>query len=74
MGIYKPNDHWRILLGIGGEFTKEEDYLLTRAGLEYGYQLPKEWKTFGNFSYDIKWNAYDNWGIGLGIAKNFRGK
>lgn len=71
MGIYKLNEHWSFLLGLGGEFAKEEDYLLTRAGAEYGYELPKDWEIFGTFSYDFKWNAYDSWGIGLGIAKNF---
>ncbi|WP_343697259.1 hypothetical protein [Flavobacterium sp.] len=71
MGIYKPNEHWSFLLGFGGEFAKEEDFFLTRAGIEYGYDLPKNWEIFGTFSYDLKWNAYDSWGIGLGIAKNF---
>lgn len=74
MGIYKPNEHWSFLLGMGGEFAKEEDYLLTRIGVEYGYELPNGWEIFGTFSYDFKWNAYDSWGIGLGIAKNFGGK
>lgn len=74
MGIYKLNEHWSFLLGMGGEFAKEEDYLLTRAGAEYGYELPKRWEIFGTFSYDIKWSAYDSWGIGLGIAKNFGGR
>jgi len=74
MGIYKVNEHWSFLLGMGGEFAKEEDFLLTRAGAEYGYELPKGWEIFGTFSYDFKWNAYDSWGIGLGIAKNFGGK
>ncbi|URM38914.1 hypothetical protein [Flavobacterium anhuiense] len=74
MGIYKPNEHWSFLLGFGGEFAKEEDFFLTRAGIEYGYELPKGWEIFGTASYDFKWNAYDSWGIGLGIAKNFGGK
>ncbi|WP_294956866.1 hypothetical protein [uncultured Flavobacterium sp.] len=74
MGIYKPNEHWGFLLGFGGEFAKEEDFFLTRAGVEYGYELPKGWEIFGTASYDFKWNAYDSWGIGLGIAKNFGGK
>ncbi|MBL0736889.1 hypothetical protein JI750_08355 [Flavobacterium sp. GN10] len=74
MGIYKPNEHWSFLLGFGGEFAKEEDFFLTRAGVEYGYELPKGWEIFGTVSYDFKWNAYDSWGIGLGIAKNFGGK
>ncbi|SFD63873.1 hypothetical protein [Flavobacterium phragmitis] len=71
MGIYKPNEHWSFLLGFGGEFAKEENFFLTRAGTEYGYELPKGWEIFGTVSYDFKWNAYDSWGIGLGIAKNF---
>ncbi len=74
MGIYKPNEHWSFLLGFGGEFAKEENYFLTRVGTEYGYELPKNWEIFGTLSYDLKWNAYDSWGIGLGIAKNFGGK
>lgn len=74
MGIYKPSESWSILLGFGGEFAKEENFFLTRAGVEYGYELPKDWEIFGTFSYDLKWNAYDSWGIGLGIAKNFGGK
>ncbi|MBZ4034402.1 hypothetical protein K6T82_06475 [Flavobacterium sp. 17A] len=74
MGIYKPNENWSFLLGFGGEFAKEENFFLTRAGVEYGYELPKNWEIFGTFSYDFKWNAYDSWGIGLGIAKNFGGK
>ena len=74
MGIYKPNEHWSFLLGFGGEFAKEEDFFLTRAGVEYGYELPKGWEIFGTASYDFKWNAYDSWGIGLAIAKNFGGK
>lgn len=71
MGIYKPSESWSILLGFGGEFAKEENFFLTRVGAEYGYELPKNWEIFGTFSYDLKWNAYDSWGIGLGIAKNF---
>ncbi|WP_433765917.1 hypothetical protein [Flavobacterium ginsenosidimutans] len=74
MGIYKPNEHWSFLLGFGGEFAKEEDFFLTRAGVEYGYELPKGWEIFGTASYDFKWNAYDSWGIGLGIAKSFGGR
>lgn len=71
MGIYKTNEHWSFLLGFGGEFAKEENFFLTRAGAEYGYELPKGWEIFGTVSYDFKWNAYDSWGIGLGITKNF---
>ncbi|WP_264537564.1 hypothetical protein [Flavobacterium sp. N1736] len=71
MGIYKLNDHWSFLLGMGGEFAKEEDFLLTRAGVEYGYEINSGWEVLGSIGYDFKWNAYDTWTIGIGIAKNF---
>lgn len=71
MGIYKGNEHWSFLLGIGGEFAKEEDFLITRAGIEYGYELPKAWEVLGSLGYDFKWNAYDTWTIGIGIGKSF---
>lgn len=69
MGIYKPNRHWSFLLGMGAEFAKEENLVVTRAGAEYSAELPKGWEAFGTFSYDMKWNAYDTWVIGMGIAK-----
>lgn len=69
MGIYKPSEHWSFLLGLGGEFAKEENFALTRAGIEYGSELPKGWEVFGSLAYDFKWNAYDTWTVGIGIAK-----
>lgn len=71
MGIYKPGEHWSLLLGFGGEFAGEGNFFLTRAGTEYGYEISGGWEIFGTFSYDIKWNAYDSWTVGLGIAKSF---
>jgi hypothetical protein len=71
MGIYKPTDHWSFLLGMGAEFAEEGNFALTRAGIEYSGELPKDWEVFGSLSYDYKWNGYDTWGIGIGIAKLF---
>lgn len=73
MGIYKLNEHWNFLLGMGGEFAKEENFLLTRAGVEYGYEISNGWEVLGSLGYDFKWNAYDTWTIGIGISKNFGG-
>ncbi|MWB95344.1 hypothetical protein GON26_13325 [Flavobacterium sp. GA093] len=74
MGIYKFNEHWSFLLGMGGEFAKEENFALTRIGAEYGHEISDGWEVFGTFSYDVKWSAYDSWGLGLGIAKSFGDK
>jgi hypothetical protein len=69
MGIFKANRHWSFLFGAGMEFAKEENFFLNRAGVEYAAELPKGWEVLGTLSYDIKWNAYDTWILGLGISK-----
>ena len=69
MGIFKPNKHWSFLFGAGIEFAKEENFFLNRVGVEYGIELPRGWEVFGSLNYDIKWNAYDTWLLGLGITK-----
>lgn len=71
MGFYKPTDRWSFGLGMGGEFSKEEDYLLNRVAVEYGVEIRKGWEVFGVFQYDIRWKAYDTWTVGLGIGKTF---
>lgn len=69
MGFYKPCEHWSFGLGMGGEFAKEENYLLTRAAVEYGVEMRKGWEVSGSLQYDFRWKAYDTWTIGLGISK-----
>ena len=73
MGIYKLNRHWSLMAGAGAEFAKEKDFFLTRLGVEYGAEIRNGWEVFGSLSYDIKWNGYDTWVLGLGISKAFGG-
>jgi len=73
MGIFKPTEHWSLLAGVGGEFAKEESFFLTRLGVEYGAEIRHGWEVFGSLSYDIKWNGYDSWLLGIGISKAFGG-
>jgi len=70
MGIYKANHHWNFLFGMGGEFAKEENFVINRLGIEYAAELHKGWEVFGTFGYDFRWNAYDTWTLGIGIAKS----
>jgi hypothetical protein len=37
--------------------------------VEYACPICKGWEVFGALQYDIRWNAYDTWTIGLGISK-----
>ena len=69
MGFYKPTEHWSFGIGMGGEFSKEENYVLNRAAVEYGAEIRKGWEVFGGLQYDFRWKAYDTWTIGLGIGK-----
>lgn len=70
MGFFKPTHHWSFGLGVGGEFAKEENYFLNRSAIEYGGEIGKGWEVFGVLQYDFRWNAYDTWSIGMGIAKS----
>lgn len=69
MGFYKPAKHWNFGLGMGGEFSKEENYVLTRAAVEYGVEIRHGWELAGSIQYDFRWKAYDTWTVGLGILK-----
>lgn len=71
MGFYKPTPHWSLGLGMGGEFAKEENYVLNRIAAEYGVEIRKGWEVAGSLQYDFRWQAYDTWTIGLGISKTF---
>ena len=68
---YKPGEHFTYQFGLGGEFAKEENFFVTRIGIEYSLELPKEFELLGNFGYDLKWKGYDSFAIGIGIAKIF---
>jgi hypothetical protein len=72
LGTYKLNQHLALQLGLGGEFAKEETFALTRVGIEYGWELPGAFELSGVFNYDFKWNAYDTFLIGIGVAKLIR--
>jgi len=71
---FKPKEHSAFILGMGGEFAKGGNFALTRLGYEYGWELRKRWELSAGLTYDIKWNAYDTWVIGLGASKFFGGK
>ena len=73
MVMYKPGEHWNLLAGIGEEFAKEDNFFMTRIGTEYGVDIRNGWEVSGSFMYDLKWNAYDSWVLGIGISKSFGG-
>ncbi len=68
-GIFKPGEHFSILVGFGGEFSKEENLFLIRGGLEYGWELPDDWEIGISLMNDFKIDTYNSWIFGLGVSK-----
>ena len=66
---FKPGKHFTYQFGFGGEFAKEDDFFLTRLGIEYGWEISERMEIFSNLVYDLKWNNYNSYVIGLGVTR-----
>ncbi len=66
--LYKPWHYLSLIGGIGPELSREKNLMVFRSGLEYGWELPKNWELVSTLTYDVK-KAYDTWMIGLGVSK-----
>jgi len=72
VAIFKPKEHVSFIAGMGGEFAEEENFAVTRLGIETGWEMKNNWEFGISLLYDIKWNAYDTWVFGFGISKLLR--
>lgn len=70
--IFKPKKHLGFVFGMGGEFASEENFALTRLGIESGWEMKNNWEFGVTLSYDIKWNGYNSWVVAMGVSKIFR--
>ncbi|RSK39306.1 hypothetical protein [Mangrovimonas spongiae] len=61
--------HHTILLGAGAEFEKEETLFLNRFTYEYGIEISEKWEVGLSFSYDLRWNAYDSYILGIVLCR-----
>jgi hypothetical protein len=68
---FKPGKHFSFEFGAGGEFAKEGNYYLNRLGVEYALELPNRWEMISNLLWDLKWQAYNSFSIGVGVSKAF---
>ncbi|MGY0393393.1 hypothetical protein ACW5R3_12650 [Bizionia sp. KMM 8389] len=66
---YKFCKNFSALLGVGGEFSKEENFMLFRIGVEYGYAFHENWELVANITNDLKLDAYNSFSLGFGIAR-----
>jgi hypothetical protein len=69
VGLFEPCKHWVFVAGLGMEFEKSENIGLLDLGVEYGWELPKNWELSLNLKYENKFNAYDSYLFGIGISK-----
>lgn len=68
---YKPIHNLGLIFGAGVEYAEEETFSLIRLGIEPNIKINSTYEVIFNLSYDIKIQAYDNWNLGIGIAKSF---
>ncbi|PHS67336.1 MAG: hypothetical protein COB12_04110 [Flavobacterium sp.] len=72
VGMFKPIKNFSLVLGAGGEFSKEENLFLIKAGLECSHLiLHDNWEIIASFSNDFKLDAYNSWNLGFGIGRKF---
>lgn len=74
VAIFKPGKRLSILAGVGGEFAKEHDFMLTRLGFEYGFHIPGNWEVGAALVWDNKWNYYNSWGLAFTFSKIWQRK
>lgn len=72
--VFKPKEHSSFIVGLGKEFAAEGNLTLMRIGYEYGLDIGNQWELSAGIAYDLKFNAYDTWILGLGISRSFRFK
>lgn len=66
---FKPGKHFTYQFGLGGEFSQEEHFFLTRLGIEYEYEVSKKTEVFSNLVYDVKWKNYNSYVFGIGLTR-----
>ena len=68
---HRMNDFLLASIGVGKEFSPEENFNLIRVGLEPYFELPNNYEIVGTFAIDFRFDAYNAFTIGLGISKRF---
>jgi hypothetical protein len=74
VAIFKPGKHVSIIGGVGVEISKDQTLALTRVGLEYGFDLLKQWEVGAAIVNDRKWRYYNSWGLAFTVSKLWSAK
>jgi len=72
MGGYKTRSPFTLLLGGGIEFESHKNLGFVRFGVEPGWHFGEgKWEVSAIAEYEIKFDHYNSWLVGLGIARLF---
>lgn len=70
-GGYRISKHSSLAIGLGAEFASGETFFLTRITYEWATHINDKWELMIPLTYDMRWNAYDVWNLGIGVARMF---
>lgn len=70
-GGFRPTKHSTFALGVGAEFASGDTFFLTRFSYEWSTEINEHWEFLVPLTYDLRWNAYDVWNLGVGVVYMF---
>ena len=70
VAIYNISKGWSIGAGPGVEFEKNKNLFIFRAGMEYEFEIGRNWAIAPIFNYDFK-KEYSSYSFGIGLGKGF---
>ncbi len=65
---FSPVEWLCVYAGGGAEIAKEENFGVVRIGVEPIWEIRDNWELILSTNYDMKLNAYDSFGIALGVC------
>lgn|GEM_PF-1993524 len=71
VGLYRFDEHWTAVAGVGTEVSHGEYLTLTRLGIEFGAPVSKQWEFGAALVWDNKWNYYNSWGLAFTVSRIF---
>ena len=71
VGGYRISKHSSIMLGAGAEFASGETFFLTRISYEWSTEINEKWELAIPLTWDMRWDAYDVWDLGIGVVRMF---
>lgn len=69
--IYRAYKGLTLYAGPGVELEKNENYFVSRVGMEYEIEISKGWDVHPTLFYDFREGAYNTMTLAIGFGKRF---